>query len=406
MKPAALVHPRFAPRHSLARRLAAALAGRIRYGELTLTLPDGSALMAAGDPAPGIAAHWQLAHYRALWRILTRGAIGLGEAYMAGEWDSPALGDLLLLAAVNEAHLGCAGNGLLPTRLVERLRHRLRRNSRRQARRNIASHYDLGNDFYAQWLDPGMTYSAALFAPDDDDLERAQARKYQRLVDVLGIRAEHRALEIGCGWGGFLEHAAQVSGARLHGISISREQCTYAHARLAAAGLSGRATVEFSDYRDVRGSFDRIVSIEMFEAVGEEYWGTYAAVLRRLLAPGGSAALQLITIEEARFAAYRRRADFIQHYIFPGGMLPSRRALARVLAQTGLRITDEFVFGRDYARTLVAWRARFDAAWPRLAALGFDERFKRMWQFYLAYCEAGFEHGAVDVVQLRVEHAG
>lgn len=406
MKPDSLTGvSRRLPRSALAHRVIAALATRIRHGELIVTLPDGSALVVAGDPVPGLVAQWNLKHPRALWRILTRGAIGLGEAYMAGEWDTPALGDFMRLAACNERHLGSAGNGLVPARWYERLRHALRRNSRRQARRNIASHYDLGNAFYAHWLDPGMTYSAALFAPDDDDLVRAQARKYQRLIDSLGIVAGHDVLEIGCGWGGFLEHAARATGARLRGISLSREQCTYASARLAAAALATRAAVDLCDYRDVRGIYDRIVSIEMFEAVGEAYWPTYAATIKRLLASGGRAALQVITIEDARFAHYRRRADFIQRYVFPGGMLPSRGALAETFARAGLRITDELAFGRDYARTLVAWRERFDAAWPALLRLGFDERFKRLWQFYLAYCEAGFDSGSVDVVQIRLEHA-
>ncbi|MEQ8497396.1 MAG: cyclopropane-fatty-acyl-phospholipid synthase family protein, partial [Gammaproteobacteria bacterium] len=286
----------------------------------------------------------------------------------------------------------------------DRLWHRLHGNSRGQAARNIAFHYDLGNDFYAHWLDAGMTYSSALFASDDEPLELAQRRKYARLAELAGIAPGDRVLEIGCGWGGFMEFAAGECDADVTGISISPAQCGYARERLARAGLGERARVEQRDYRDLTGRYPRIVSIEMFEAVGEAYWSTYARQLAARLAPGGAAALQIITIAEDRFEQYRRNPDFIQRYVFPGGMLPSEPALARTLADAGLVITARHACALDYARTLAHWRDRFDASWPAISALGFDARFRRLWHFYLAYCEAGFRSDATDVVQLRVEH--
>ncbi len=250
-----------------------------------------------------------------------------------------------------------------------------------------------------------MTYSSALFDEGTADLEQAQRRKYTRLAQVAGLESGAQTLEIGCGWGGFLEHAAQHYAVDIRGISISRAQCAYAQERLQRQALDTRARVEFCDYRDVNGRFDQVVSIEMFEAVGERYWGAYADTLKRVLAPDGTAALQIITIAEDRFEAYRHQPDFIQHYIFPGGMLPSNQALTALLERAGLEIRSRLHFGQDYARTLSAWRDRFDASWDAIKTLGFDERFKRLWHFYLGYCEAGFRQQTVDVVQLGVGHA-
>jgi len=384
------------------------LGRRIRHGELVVETPGGEVLAfgrddgARTDGGRGI---WQLHSYRPLWALATRGALGLAESYLSGDWDSPDLTALLTLAARNERDLGSAAAGSAWLTLPDRLWHRLHANSRRQAARNIAFHYDLGNDFYAQWLDPSMTYSAALFDGADEPLESAQLRKYARLADLAGVSAGDRVLEIGCGWGGFLEYAAGTRGADVTGVSISPAQCGYARERLAAAGLATRARVEQCDYRDLGGRYPRIVSIEMFEAVGEAYWDTYARQLAARLAPGGAAALQLITIAEDRFENYRRNPDFIQRYVFPGGMLPSDSALAATLARAGLRITARHTCALDYARTLACWRERFDANWPAIGTLGFDARFRRLWHFYLAYCEAGFRTGATDVVQIRVEHA-
>lgn len=383
------------------------LGRRIVEGTLSVELPDGREVRYGGGSGPR--AHWRLASFRPLYRLLTRGATGLAESWMAGEWETPSLQDFMLLAALNEQRLGSPASGLSLARISDRLLHLVRRNSRSRARANIAYHYDLGNAFYRAWLDDTMTYSSAVFEHEDEPLEDAQTRKNARLAGLLELSGDHSVLEIGCGWGGFMEHAARRHGAHVTGVSISREQVAYARERLAGAGLDGLADVQFRDYRDLDGSFDRIVSVEMFEAVGEAWWDTYAATLKRLLKPGGSAALQVITIDEARFATYRRSADFIQRYVFPGGMLPTKQTLEETLGRAGLVVTERLDFGLDYARTLAHWRERFDRAWPAIERLTggrrFDERFRRLWQFYLAYCEAGFRSGSIDVVQVRAEHA-
>ncbi|MGE0484056.1 MAG: class I SAM-dependent methyltransferase [Gammaproteobacteria bacterium] len=386
---------------SLTARLVDLLGRRLRRGTLQVETPRGERLDFGDGGAPQ--ATWQLRHPRALWRLLTGGALGFAEGYLAGDWDTPDLMALLDLAAANEAALGAAAGGRGWLALGERLRHRLRANSRRQAQRNIAYHYDLGNDFYAAWLDDTMTYSAAVFATPDEPLEQAQGRKYTRLADLAGVAPGRCVLEVGCGWGGFMSHAA-TRGADVTGLSISAEQVAYANARMQREGLAGRARAVFRDYRDASGSYESIVSIEMFEAVGEAYWDTYARQLACLLAPGGRAALQVITIEPARFDGYRHNPDFIQRHVFPGGMLPSEPVLHAVLERAGLAVVEQHACGYDYARTLARWRTRFEAAWPTLTALGFDERFRRLWRYYLCYCEAGFMHDAIDVVQLGVTH--
>ena len=347
------------PRRSAAGPLVALverLGTRIGYGTLVVRTPAGELFefgeVRAGEPR-GI---WQLHSWRALWALLARGATGLAEAYLAGHWDSPDLTALLQVAAVNERRLGRAAAGSTWLQWSDRLRHRWRANSPRQARRNIAYHYDLGNDFYAAWLDRSMTYSAAMFTAPGETLEAAQARKYASLADLAGITTGDRVLEIGCGWGGFLEYAAGVLDVEVTGVSISRAQVDYVVDRLARRGLSDRARVELRDYRDLVGCYERIVSIEMFEAVGEAYWETYAARLAALLAPVVRRACRIITIAEDRFEQYRRQPDFIQRHVFPGGMLPSKTALEAVLARAGLTVTARHCFGLDYARTLACWR--------------------------------------------------
>src|SRR5579885_75070 len=372
---------------------------RIGEGGLTLVAPDETVLRfgrAGSAPAASIAVH-DAAVAR---RLILGGTIGFAEAYMDELWDSPDLVALILLAAANERALGIDDAASFLACLVERARHALRRNSRRGSARNIAYHYDLGNAFYAAWLDPGMTYSAALFASGDEPLEAAQQRKYQAVASLLALAPGQSVLEIGCGWGGFAELAARGHGCRVTGITLSREQRDYAQERLGTA-----AEIRLQDYRDVAGRFDRIASIEMIEAVGEKQWPVYFARLRDLLAPGGIAVLQAITIADARFDAYRRCPDFIQRYIFPGGLRPSRGALLRASAAAGLRVVEGPRFGASYARTLALWQARFQAAWPRIPALGFDRRFKRMWEYYLAYCEAGFRAGTLDVGLYRLERS-
>ncbi|MGR9091012.1 MAG: class I SAM-dependent methyltransferase [Gammaproteobacteria bacterium] len=390
---------------SVARAALGRVGSRVQSGTLVVETPDGETLTFSGREDAQHVVHWHLKSYQPLWALLSGGATAFAETYLDGEWTTPDLAALIRFAIANEQHFGTTVQTNVLTRMAARLQHRLRANSRSQARRNIAHHYDLGNEFYRHWLDETMTYSAALYANENDTLETAQTRKYARLADIAGVKDGDEVLEIGCGWGGFIDHAASRFDARITGVSISNAQLEYAASRIRDAGLAAQAQVENRDYRDIEGRYDRIVSIEMFEAVGEAYWLTYARKLKALLKSGGAAALQVITIEETRFDQYRREPDFIQKYIFPGGMLPSYTALARTFERAGLRVTDRFNFGRDYARTLDAWRQRFDAAWPQIDRLGFDARFQRMWHFYLGYCEAGFREDSIDVVQVRLEHA-
>jgi cyclopropane-fatty-acyl-phospholipid synthase len=378
---------------------------RIDHGRLTIRTPGGAVLgfgAMGAEPAVSIAIH----DPSVARRLVFGGTIGFAESYLDGHWESPDLVALIRLAIANEHALGLDHDGNLAARLLERVRHALHRNSRRGSQRNIAYHYDLGNAFYALWLDPGMTYSSALFERDDEDLETAQQRKYRRVGDLLALAPGQNLLEIGCGWGGFAAFAARDHGCRVTGLTLSREQRDYAVERLARGGLAPQAAIRLMDYRDVEGSYDRIASIEMIEAVGEQHWPTYFGRLHRLLVPGGVAVLQAITIADERFESYRRCPDFIQRYVFPGGMLPSVTALRAASARAGLTLVEGPHFASSYARTLALWQARFQSAWPRIAALGFDRRFKRMWEYYLAYCEAGFRSGTLDVGFYRLERRG
>ena len=288
----------------------------------------------------------------------------------------------------------------LPKWLRDRWLHRRNANSRDRARANIAAHYDLGNNFYAQWLDETLTYSSAIFERGDQPLAEAQRNKYRRVLSLLAPKPDAHLLEIGCGWGQFACLAAKEAGARVTGITLSREQFDFARRRVFEEGLAHRISIELRDYRDVQGHFDGIASIEMIEAVGEEYWPAYFAKIAESLEPGARAAIQAITIDEALFPRYRRSADFIQKYVFPGGMLPSNEALRAVSERAGLKWMGGDGFGVHYADTLAAWRRRFLTAWDCIAAQGFDERFKRLWTYYLAYCEGGFRARNIDVRQL------
>ncbi|MGA0025636.1 MAG: class I SAM-dependent methyltransferase [Burkholderiales bacterium] len=380
------------------------LLSQLRCGSIELHCPDGRKLSFTGT-SPGPQSTLILHDWNVCGDMLSRGDIGLAEAYIAGRADSADLMQLLLLGALNEQAIEQAIHGRWWATLAYRLRHWLRPNSRRGSRRNIHAHYDLGNDFYGQWLDSGMTYSAALFEGDTGrSLEHAQNAKYARILDRLGARPGQHILEVGCGWGGFAEHAAHA-GCRVTGITISQAQLEYARQRIAAAGLQDRVELRLLDYRDLDGQFDHVVSIEMFEAVGERYWPGYFAMLRDRLRPGGRAVLQSITIADAKFERYRSGTDFIQQYIFPGGMLPSPRRFRDVAAGQGLVVTEMHDFGPDYAETLRCWHERFNAAATRVQELGFDQRFMRTWRFYLAYCEAGFRAQATGVTQALLQHA-
>ncbi|MBS0559297.1 MAG: class I SAM-dependent methyltransferase [Proteobacteria bacterium] len=375
----------------------------VHCGTLTIVLPDGREVTQRGR-TPGPDATMHLHRWRTWARLLVNGDMGFAEAYMDGDWSSPDLAALIELAARNQAAIPGADGAIWPVRMLYRWAHRARDNTRANSRRNIAEHYDLGNDFYAKWLDAGMSYSSALYRDPGQSLEDAQTAKQDRVMELLDVQQGHRVLEIGCGWGGLAERLA-AAGCEVTAVTLSQAQHDFARARLERAGLAERAEVRLQDYRDIQGSFDRIVSIEMLEAVGEAWWPAWFGQLRSLLKPGGVIVFQTITIDDARYVAYRSSADFIQRYIFPGGMLPSPSALRTQIAASGFSVETLHTFGDSYARTLRDWQHRFQAAWPEIAASGFPARFKRMWEYYLSYCEGGFRAGSVDVGLWRLGHA-
>jgi cyclopropane-fatty-acyl-phospholipid synthase len=372
---------------------------QIEKGELTIRLPNRGDYVFKGREA-GPTALFIVNDFAFAKRLATGGDIGFAEAYLRGEWETPDLAAFLHLFATNYDAIQTMLTGRPLVRLWQMFRHFMNRNTKAGSRKNIHAHYDLGNRFYSAWLDETMTYSSAIYAPGDNDLAAAQRRKYASLAEMTGITAGDNVLEIGCGWGGFAEFAAREIGCRVTGLTISQEQYDFAVARMAKAGLSDRVTIKLQDYRDETGSYDRIASIEMFEAVGEEYWSGYFEQLRDRLKPGGTAGLQVITIREESFKYYKNEVDFIRAYIFPGGMLPTPTHMRDLGRKFGVPVSAEIGFALDYARTLSDWRDRFRAAWPNLTGLGFDERFRRMWEYYLAYCEAGFRSGNIDVRQM------
>ncbi|QPR35676.1 class I SAM-dependent methyltransferase [Delftia acidovorans] len=403
-----------APRRTPARaRRVLNLLERLPHGQLDLEQPDGRLLHLPRPPSGAADAHCVLHDWQALERTLKSGDIGLAEGYIAGEWDSPDLAALLRLCMANRDHVQSLVYGSWWGRLGYRLRHLLQRNTRAGSARNIHAHYDLGNDFYRLWLDPGMSYSAAWFqgrtgqALRNADLQEAQQAKLRRTLDEVRLQPGQRLLEIGCGWGGLAEAAAQEFGARVTGVTLSREQLVWGQQRMQQAGLADAVELRYQDYRDLPARhagepFDAIVSIEMFEAVGREYWRGYFQTLRDCLKPGGLACIQTITLREDLFARYLRSTDFIQQYIFPGGLLPSIPAFEQEARRAGLVVERRMAFGRDYAETLRRWRQAFDHNLDAVRAQGFDERFVRIWTFYLAYCEAAFDTGNTDVVQFTL----
>ena len=372
---------------------------RIECGTIEVELPDGRRLRAVGgNPGP----HGSIAvlDRRFLGRLLAEGDIGFGEMYMDRWWTTPGLQDLLDVILLNNENMARDFSGAGAFRLLERLRHCLNANSRTGSRRNVAHHYDLGNAFYSLWLDENMTYSSALFRTGRESLCEAQRNKYAAICDRLAPAPGDRILDIGCGWGGFAEYAVRERSVRITGLTVSREQRDHARRRLFEAGLAERAEIHLRDYRDERGVYDGVASIEMIEAVGEKYWPDYYSALRNRLRPGGIAMLQAITIADRLFPQYRARADFIQKHIFPGGMLPCPAVLREQAEAAGLKTVGKRTFADSYSRTLREWRRRFNASRDRISALGFDDRFCRMWNFYLAASAAGFAAGTTDVVQV------
>jgi len=373
----------------------------LEAGSIDIDLPDGRVFRVEGRE-PGPAGRIVVKDTRLFGRVAREGELGFCEAYLDGWWESPNLQTFLDVLLTSSQWVNRSFPGARLFRAAQQVGHWMNRNSRRQARRNIAYHYDLGNAFYSRWLDGTMTYSSALFERPDEPLEAAQTRKYAAVCDRIGVGPDAHLLEIGCGWGGFAEFAARERGARVTGLTISREQHDYARRRIFEAGLAERVEILLQDYRDERGSYDGVASIEMIEAVGEKYWPLYFDTVRDRLKPGAQATIQVITVPDSMFATYRKTVDFFQRYIFPGGMLPSPGALDAQISRAGLDKVGAVSFGESYSETLRRWNARFQAAWSEIEPLGFDERFRRMWTFYLSGCAAGFLTNTIDVAQVTM----
>jgi cyclopropane-fatty-acyl-phospholipid synthase len=378
---------------------------RLKNGRLEFHLPDGRVFRAEGTN-PGPLGICEVHDPDIFARLIREGDLGFCDAYLEGGWSTPDLQALMdaVHADNDEVYDGFLGMALV--RAYEKLRFWMQGNSKRQAKKNISYHYDLGNDFYSLWLDDTMTYSSALFETGQESTEAAQRAKYAALADKIGVKPGDHLLEIGCGWGGFAEYAAKERGARITGLTISREQHDYAVARMERQGLSDRVEIRMQDYRETEGQFDGIASIEMFEAVGEKYWPVFFSTVRDRLKPGAVAALQIITVQDARWQVYKRGVDFIQKYIFPGGMLPCPSVLRQQVEAAGLQFSGSHEFGESYSQTLRRWHETFNERWDDVAAQGFDDRFRRMWNFYLTSCAASFHSGNTDVTQISVTRPG
>lgn len=374
---------------------------KLEYGCLRLELPDGQVSLYGDDSVP---ITLSLKNWDVCSAALKSGDIGFAETFIDGHWTTNHLPGLLELLTRNRLAVESAIYGTWWGSAMYRLKHLFNRNSRSGSRKNIHAHYDIGNDFYQLWLDPSMTYSSALFSDENvESLQDAQHAKYRRILDEIDVKPGARILEIGCGWGGFAEIAVSQAEARVTGLTLSTEQLQFANRRLEAAGVVDQVELLLKDYRDVQGEFDAIASIEMFEAVGESYWPSYFACITRNLKVGGRACVQTITIDNELFARYRKGTDFIQQYIFPGGMLPSPEIFCLHAEKQGLKVVNRFAFGLDYARTLASWRESFNQQLDGVRAQGFDDKFLRTWEFYLGYCEAGFRAGSIDVMQFTLE---
>jgi cyclopropane-fatty-acyl-phospholipid synthase len=373
----------------------------MKRGRLDIILPDGRHFRADGAE-PGYVAEVHVHNTDVFARTVREGDLGFCESYMDGWWSTPDLMAFMDLMHDDMEHIYDGFPGQFLVRFYERVRFWLQNNSKKQARKNISYHYDLGNEFYGLWLDDTMTYSSAKFVTGQESMEAGQIEKYKSMVDQMGVQPGDHVLEIGCGWGGFAEYAAKERGLRVTGLTISQAQHDYAVERMQKAGLSDKVTIKMQDYRDEKGIYDGIASIEMFEAVGEKYWPVYFETLHDRLKPGKNATLQIITVEHRRWHVYKRGVDFIQKYIFPGGMLPSPVVLRQEIEKAGLQVAQSIEFGESYSQTLRRWHDTFNARWDQVQALGFDDRFRRMWNFYLTSCAGTFHSGNCDVTQITV----
>jgi cyclopropane-fatty-acyl-phospholipid synthase len=378
---------------------------RMTYGQLDIILADGRRFRAEGAK-PGRAAEVHIHNPDSFARLIREGELGFCDAYLDGWWTTPDLQGLMDVVFNDNPAVLDEFTGMALVRSFERVRHWLRRNSKRQAKKNIAFHYDLGNEFYSLWLDDTMTYSSALFTAGQESLERAQEAKYAALVDSLGVSEGDHILEIGCGWGGFAEYAAGKRGLKVTGLTISQAQHDFAVDRMQRAGLADKVEIKLQDYRDEIGHYDGIASIEMFEAVGEKYWPGYFDAVRDRLKAGAKATIQVITVPNERFPQYRKSVDFIQKYVFPGGMLISPARFSQEAKRAGLSFLSSIEFGESYSLTLRRWHEVFTQRWDQIQALGYDARFKRLWDFYLTSCAAAFRTGICDVTQITLRREG
>ena len=378
------------------------LVRKLNSGRVDFILPDGRQFRAEGA-RPGPVAEVFINNPDVFARLVREGDLGFSDAYLDGWWTTPDLQAFMdfIHADNDDMYDEFPGMGLV--RAWEKARFWFQSNSKRQALKNISYHYDLGNDFYKLWLDDTMTYSSALFSTSQESLENAQVAKYASMIDQMGVKPGDHVLEIGCGWGGFAEYAAKERGLKVTGLTISKEQLDFARKRINNNGLGDKVNLKLQDYRDESGVYDGVASIEMFEAVGEKYWPIYFNKVKQCLKPGKQATLQIITIQDARWEVYRKGVDFIQKYIFPGGMLPSPTALRQEVAKAGLDVQHSIEFGKSYSQTLRRWFEVFNDQWDTISTMGFDDRFRRMWNFYLTSCAATFESGNCDVTQITLQ---
>tara|TARA_B100000405_G_scaffold138551_1_gene96986 strand:+ start:439 stop:1656 length:1218 start_codon:yes stop_codon:yes gene_type:complete len=378
------------------------LVGKLNSGRVDFILPDGRRFRAEGSK-PGPVAEVTINNPDVFARLVREGDLGFCDAYLDGWWTTPDLQAFMDFIHADNDDMYDGFPGMALVRAWEKARFWFQSNTKRQALKNISYHYDLGNDFYSLWLDETMTYSSALFNTSQESLEKAQIAKYASMVDQMGVKPGDHVLEIGCGWGGFAEYAAKERGLKVTGLTISKEQLDYANKRIKSKGLSDKVNLKLQDYRDETGVYDGVASIEMFEAVGEKYWPVYFDKIKQCLKPGKQATLQIITIQDARWDVYRKSVDFIQKYIFPGGMLPSPSVLRQEIHRAGLSVQHSIEFGKSYSQTLRRWFEVFNNKWDNISAMGFDDRFRRMWNFYLTSCAATFESGNCDVTQITLQ---
>ena len=378
------------------------LVGKLNSGRVDFILPDGRRFRAEGSK-PGPVAEVTINNPDVFARLVREGDLGFCDAYLDGWWTTPDLQAFMDFIHADNDDMYDGFPGMALVRAWEKARFWFQSNTKRQALKNISYHYDLGNDFYSLWLDETMTYSSALFNTSQESLEKAQIAKYASMVDQMGVKRGDHVLEIGCGWGGFAEYAAKERGLKVTGLTISKEQLEYAQKRMKSKGLSDKVNLKLQDYRDETGVYDGVASIEMFEAVGEKYWPVYFDKIKQCLKPGKQATLQIITIQDARWEVYRKSVDFIQKYIFPGGMLPSPSVLRKEVQRAGLSVQHSIEFGKSYSQTLRRWFEVFNNKWDNISAMGFDDRFRRMWNFYLTSCAATFESGNCDVTQITLQ---